>query len=108
MSPGVFGDYVNLSVEVEYGDHSWKLGDPMSFIHKRTGTFGDTEGELWEVRSRNVVDQNLYDGAEHEVAVAVVLPKDNSWGLVKAHMDGFGRWEGLDALESDLQVALPD
>jgi hypothetical protein len=108
VSPGAFLDSVNLNIDFDYGGHSWRLDVSTSMIHRGVGDFGGRHGDLWEVRARNVVDKNLYDGANHALAVAMLLPVENSWGLVLEHLESLGHWEGLDTMNSEMQVAIPD
>ncbi|HJQ95798.1 MAG TPA: hypothetical protein VJ935_08855 [Acidimicrobiia bacterium] len=107
VSPGAFMAAINLSVEFDYGTHSWKLGDAMSFIPRGKADHGGRSGELYEVRSRQSVDKNVYDGYTHDVAVSALFLVDNSWGLVTKHLDSLGRWEGLDKMIADMPVVVP-
>lgn len=108
VSPGAFFDSVNLNMDLDYGNHAWKLDHSSSLFNRGAVELGGKHGELWEVRARNAVDKNLYDGANHDLAIAVLLSPDNSWDLVNAHLDALPPWEGQERMRSEMPVALPD
>jgi hypothetical protein len=107
VSPGAFMAAVNLNIEFAYGEHMWKLDSSTSLVDKGVCSYGNRRGRLWEVRARNASDMKLMDGEDHELAVAVLFPVENAWGLVAAHLDSLEHWEGFDKMVAEMPVELP-
>jgi hypothetical protein len=113
VSPGLLGD-VNLNIELTYGDHSWTIeGESVSLVARGLGTYGGgtgvgRTGDLWEIRSRRGVDHARLDGSFYPMALAVLLLAGNDWDLVEDHLTSLGHWDGLEALEADLAVKMPE